>query len=212
MKVLVACEFSGIVREAFRARGHFAYSCDLLPAEDGSPYHLQGDVLKMLRTRPFHDWDLMIAHPPCTFLANSSNRWLYGGKGTRRDPQRWSDMERASVFFRRLLEVKIPRIAVENPVQHKHARALIGQRWTQTIQPWQFGHRELKRTCLWLRGLPLLRDTENVGPPPKDPVERRKWARVHQESPGPNRWMNRSRTLQGIAAAMADQWGGTIHG
>lgn len=194
MRVLVACEFSGVVREAFRARGHDAWSCDLLPAEDGSLFHRQVDVRALLGER----WDLLIAHPPCTYLCNSGVRWLYGGKGTARDPVRWAAMEEAVKLFGLLWSTPIPKIAIENPVMHKHARQRFGFDYTQIIQPYQFGHGEIKKTCLWLRGLPALVPT-NV-------VEGRA-PRVHHESPGPNRWKNRSRTYSGIAAAMAEQWG-----
>lgn len=209
MRVLVACEFSGIVRRAFRSLGHLAYSCDILPAEDGSPYHLQGDVFDVLREPPFHIWDLAICHPPCTYLANSGAKHLYidGRKENGPNPDRWAGLDRAAAFFRALLDLPIPTIAVENPIQHEHARFLIGVEPTQIIQPWMFGHKEMKATCLWLKGLPKLQPTSIVGPPPKNPEERKAWARVHRESPGPNRWKNRSRTFEGIAAAMADQWG-----
>lgn len=194
MRVLIACEFSGVVRRAFRARGHDAWSCDLLPAEDGSEFHYQGDVigLNLLRL----EWDLLIAHPPCTYLANSGVRWLYGGKGKVRDPERWAEMERAADFFNALWLHDCPRVCVENPIQHRHAGL---PKPTQIIQPWQFGHPETKATCLWLRGLePLV---------PTNIVDGRK-PRVHHASPGPDRWKERSRTLQGIADAMASQWGG----
>lgn len=210
MRVLVACEYSGVVREAFRARGQEAWSCDLLPAEDGSEYHLQMDVNMVLNypqrvlghrqalCRP-DAWDLLIAHPPCTYLCNSGVRWLYGGKGTTPDPVRWQAMEDAAHLFSVLLTARVPRIAVENPIMHRHARALIGAAPTQIIHPWQFGHGESKATCLWLRGLLPLTPTKVV--------EGRK-GRVHHESPGPDRWKRRSRTYEGIAAAMAAQWGG----
>ena len=194
MRVLVACEFSGVVRSAFRARGHDAWSADVLPAEDGSPFHLLGDVVPHLAA----GWDLLIAHPPCTRLANSGVRWLYGGKGTVPDAAKWREMEAAARFFRTLLEAPVLHIAVENPIMHRHGRRLIGRRPTQIIQPWQFGHGEIKATCLWLRGLPALRPTRIV--------EGRQ-ARVHRASPGPDRWKVRSRTLAGIAAGMAEQWG-----
>ena len=198
MKVLVACEFSGIVRDAFIARGHRAMSCDLLPSERLG-FHLQCDVLKPIAERLF-DWDLLIAHPPCTYLTNSGVRWLYqNGRGTERDPKRWREMRRAVEFFNALLAAKIPRICIENPIQHGYARALITSQHTQIIQPWQFGHNETKATCLWLKDLPPLVATK-IMPAPHN-------ARVHMLPPGPNRWKERSRTLQGIADAMAEQWG-----
>ncbi len=197
MRVLVACEFSGIVRDAFRERGHDAWSCDLLPTERPGN-HYQSDALVVASL----GWDLMIAHPPCTYLCNSGVRWLYG-KGKKADGgmdlKRWEAMGKASKFFLDLLNAPIPRIAVENPRMHSHALLIIKRPPTQTIQPYLFGHGETKETGLWLKNLPPLA--------PTDAVEGRK-ARTHFESPGPNRWKNRSRTLAGIAKAMAEQWGG----
>lgn len=187
-RVLVACEFSGIVRDTFIAWGHNAVSCDLLPTEVLGP-HLQGDVLDLLKART-EDWDLMIAFPPCTFLAVSGARWFRG---------REREQEAALAFVQRLLDAPIPRIALENPVGVISTRI---RKPDQYIQPWQFGHPEAKKTGLWLKNLPLLQPT-NI-------VEGRK-GRVHHESPGPDRWKNRSRTLQGIADAMAEQWGNYIH-
>lgn len=208
MRVLVACEFSGIVRDAFRARGHDALSVDLLPTERPGP-HIQADVNLVLhypgrvlggmpRWMLAGEWDMMVAHPPCQFLSNSGVRWLYGGKGTERDPVRWDAMERAAEFVRMLLDAAIPRIAVENPIMHPYGRAIVGRGPDQLIQPWQFGHGETKATGLWLGNLPALTPTEIVdGRVP----------RVHHASPGPERWKERSRTLPGIADAMAEQWG-----
>ena len=194
MKVLVACEFSGIVREAFRKRGHDAWSCDLLDSEIPGQ-HIKGDVLGILGK----GWDLMVAHPPCTYLANSGVRWL------KDNPERWGKMIEAAQFFLRLLmglgaspTWDIPRIAVENPIPHKYIYEIITWPYDQIIQPWQFGHGETKATCLWLKNLPLLQST-NI-------VEGRS-GRVWRESPSPDRWKNRSRTYQGIANAMAEQWG-----
>lgn len=200
MRVLIACEFSGVVRDAFIARGHAAISADLLPSERPGA-HFTGDVLTFIEVMSRHNdqpFDLMIAHPPCTYLANSGVRWLYGGKGTERDEDRWWAMEESARFFHALLEAPIPRIAVENPIMHRYGRELVGSGPTQIIQPWQFGHGEVKATCLWLKNLPPLEPTNIVdGRTP----------RVHHASPGPDRWKERSRTLQGIAEAMADQWG-----
>lgn len=189
-EVLVACEFSGIVRDAFRERGHDAVSCDLLPTERPGP-HIQGDVLDVLD----EEWDLMIAHPPCTYLANSGVRWLYEKE------DRWQDLIDGAVFFRRLLEAPIPRIAVENPVIHKWARKIIGRGPDQTIQPWQFGHGETKAICWWLKDLPPLQATDEVAGRDN---------RVHREPPSENRWKERSRFYPGVAKAMADQWGKLI--
>ncbi len=181
MRVLVACEFSGTVRRAFAARGHDAWSCDLLPAEDGSTNHHQLDVRQILA----EGWDLMIAHPPCTHLAVSGSRWFEAKHDEQKD---------ALEFVRTLLDAPIPRIALENPVSVISSKIRPPD---QIVQPWQFGHGECKTTCLWLKGLPPLR--------PTDIVEGRE-QRVHRMPPGPDRWKERSRTFAGIAEAMADQW------
>ena len=184
MRVLVACEFSGVVREAFRKRGHNAVSCDLLPTEDNSPNHLQEDVHNVLR---FARWDLMIAHPPCTHLAVSGARWF---------KEKRQEQEEALQFVKFLLNAKVEKIALENPIGIISTRI---RKPDQIIQPWQFGHGETKVMCLWLKNLPLLKPIKIVeGRTP----------RVHYASPGPNRWKERSRTLEGIADAMAEQWGG----
>lgn len=188
MYVLVACEFSGVVRDAFRVRGHAAFSVDLLPCEGDSRFHWQGNVNAVLNRQ----WDLMIAHPPCTYLCNSGVRWLVNNS------QRWRQLEQAAGFFRLLLQSDIPRIAIENPIMHKHALALIGRKHDQIIQPWQFGHGETKATCLWLKGLPALVPTCVVSG---------REARVHRMAPSVDRWRERSRTYAGIARAMAKQWG-----
>lgn len=193
--MLVACEFSGVVRDAFIERGHAAMSCDLLPTERPGP-HFTGPIEELLAYNL--PWDLLIGHPPCTYLANSGVRWLYGGKGTERDQDRWWAMEESARFFRALLEAPIPRVAVENPIMHRYGRDIISSGPTQIVQPWQYGHPETKATCLWLRNLPPLEPTNIVdGRTP----------RVHHASPGPDRWKERSRTLTGIADAFADQWG-----
>ncbi len=195
MRVLIACEFSGIVREAFNSLGHDAWSCDLLPSEiDGK--HIQDDCLNHLDA----NWDLAIFHPPCTYLCNSGVRWLYrNGKGQEIDKQRWIDMESGANFFLKLLNAPIPKIAIENPIMHKYAQNIIHRKQDQIIQPWMFGHEETKATCLWLKGLPKLI--------PNNIVDGRN-NRVHKETPGIDRWKRRSRTLEGIAEAMAKQWGG----
>lgn len=181
VRVLVACEFSGVVRRAFRERGHDAWSCDLLPAEDESPHHLQCDVLTVLD----EGWDLMIAHPPCTHLAVSGARWF-----REKRPQQ----EMALRFVRQLLYADIPRIALEN---HVSIISTAIRKPDQIIQPWQFGHGETKATCLWLKNLPPLQPTRIVDG---------RHPRVHHMPPGPDRWKERSRTYQGIADAMAEQW------
>lgn len=181
MRVLVACEFSGVVRDAFKAMGHDAWSCDLLPTEVPGQ-HIQGDVLAALSD----GWDLMIAHPPCTHLAVSGARWF---KDKR------EDQEKAVSFFMALVNAPIPRIAVENPISIMSSRY---RKPDQIIQPWQFGHGETKATCLWLKNLPPLNPTNIV--PGRE-------ARIHRMPPGPDRWKERSRTFAGIADAMASQWG-----
>jgi hypothetical protein len=196
MKVLIACEYSGEVRRAFRNLGHEAFSCDLLPADDGSEFHYQGDVFDIIK----NGWDLMIAHPPCTYLSNSGVCWLH------KDPTRWEKLKDGAAFFKALLEADIPRIAIENPIMHKYAKELIGAERSQIIQPWQFGHPESKATCLWLKNLPLLKETNNV----KEQflkLPKKEAQRLHYASPGPDRWKLRSTTFRGIAEAMASQWG-----
>jgi site-specific DNA-cytosine methylase len=181
VRVLVACEFSGIVRDAFARRGHDAWSCDLLPTERPGN-HIQGDVLKIKDG----DWQLLIAFPPCTHLAVSGARWF---------KEKQVEQREAILFFMMLADLNIPRIAIENPIG---IMSTIWRKPDQIIQPWQFGHGETKATCLWLKNLLLLEPT-NI-------VEGR-IARVHRMPPGPDRWKNRSRTYEGIAEAMAEQWG-----
>jgi len=182
VRVLVACEYSGTVRDAFAARGHDAWSCDLLPTERLGN-HIHGDVLQHLH----RNWDLMIAHPPCTHLAVSGARWF-------KDKQ--IEQAEALDFVHRLMDAPIPRIALENPISIISSRI---RKPDQIIQPWQFGHGETKATCLWLKNLPKLL--------PANIVEGRE-ARIHKMPPGPDRWKERSRTFEGIAQAMAEQWGG----
>ena len=197
MRVLVACEFSGTVRRAFAMRGHDAWSCDLLPSEDRSNKHIQGDARELLND----GWDLLVAHPPCTRLCNSGVRWLHVPPPGKAMTQIWHELDEAADLFSAFWIAPIERIAVENPVMHKHAKQRIKgyQEPAQSVQPWQFGHGETKRTCLWLKNLPTLTAT-NI-------VEGRE-ARVHRMPPGPDRWKERSRFFSGIADAMADQWGG----
>jgi len=197
VKVLVACEFSGTVRGAFEARGHDAWSCDLLPAADGSNRHVVGDARDLLND----GWDMLIvAHPPCTRLCNSGVRWLSNPPGGRTLGEMWAELEEGADLFSAFWNAPIDRIAVENPVMHKHAKQRIRnfEPPAQSVQPWQFGHGECKRTCLWLRNLPPLKPTEIV--------EGRE-QRIHRLPPGPDRWKLRSTFFPGIAAAMADQWG-----
>lgn len=197
MRVLIACEFSGLVRRAFAARGHDAWSIDLLPAEDGSNRHIVGDARDHLND----GWDLLaVFHPPCTRLCNSGVRWLSVPPPGRSLSAMWSDLDEAAALFSAFWNAPIERIAVENPVMHHHAKSRIVNYSapSQSVQPWQFGHGETKRICLWLRNLPALVATNIVAG---------REARVHKMSPSPNRWRERSRFFPGIAAAMADQWG-----
>jgi site-specific DNA-cytosine methylase len=182
VRVLVDCEFSGTVRRAFRERGHEAWSCDLLEAEDGSPYHIRGDAIEAIE----RGWDLLIAHPPCTHLAVSGARWFV---------EKRVEQAEALEFVRKLLTANVGRVAVENPISIISSKI---RKPDQIIQPWQFGHGETKATCLWLKNLPKLVPTNIV--PGRE-------ARVHKMPPGPDRWKERSRTFSGIAAAMAEQWG-----
>jgi len=181
LRVLVACEFSGVVRDAFAEQGHQAVSCDLLPTESPGE-HIQGDVLDYLDAQ----WDLMVAHPPCTHLAVSGARWFKGKE---------KEQFEALYFVKRLMDAPIPKIAIENPIS---VISTFIRKPDQIIQPWQFGHGETKATCFWLKGLEPLKPT-NI-------VEGRE-SRVHKEPPSPDRWKNRSRTFKGIAKAMAEQWG-----
>ena len=191
MKVLIACETSGRVRDAFIALGHDAISCDLLPTDAPGP-HIQGDVAPLLS----QSWDLVIAHPPCTFLCNSGVRWLH------ERPERWDEMRKGAEFFIACLNANAPMVAVENPVMHKYALEIIGRKPNFTVQPWQFGDNFKKRTCFWTKGLsPLLPTSELDGLTAK--------ASCHLASPGPLRWKERSATYQGIANAIARQWGKT---
>lgn len=194
MRVLVACEYSGVVRDAFLARGHDAMSCDLLPTDSPGP-HYQGDVRDVL----FDGWDLMIAHPPCTYLTNSGVRWL------KDNPERWELMKEGAEFFRMLLNAPIPMRAIENPIMHGHAVQIIGRRQDQVVQPWMFGHTEQKATGLWLENLPLLQPTDNVREEMMA-LPKKERNRIHYMSPGKDRWKLRSTTYRGIAEAMASQW------
>ena len=192
MKILVACEFSGIVRDAFLDAGHDAISCDLLPSERPGP-HYQGDVCNLLSSG--QRWDLIIAHPPCTYLANSGVRWLH------ERPERWALLDNGTTFFKLFLETDAaPHIAIENPIPHKYALERIGRRYDQIIQPWMFGDNETKAVCLWLRDLPPLVPTIK-----NKPVNIQ--ARIFNMPPSANRQRERSRFFDGIARAMAEQWG-----
>lgn len=219
MRVLVACEWSGTVRDAFRRRGHEAWSCDLLGpddlpeefhAQEWPNYHLVGDVRQMLGVFGW-EWDLLIAHPECKYLCNSGVRWLYkdGRKANGKDPKRWRGMRDGVELFNWLATRPIPRKCIENSVMHNHALKLLKHpnaqyaasgiiHPDQIIQPWMFGHGETKATALWLDNLLLLQPTNVVSG--REPV-------VHHMSPGPDRGRLRGRTYSGIAEAMAVQWG-----
>jgi len=190
MRVLVACEYSGRVRDAFRAIGHDAVSCDLLPTEAPGPHYV-GDVRDILRD----GWDIMIAHPPCTHLAVSGARWFH---------LKQREQAEALDFVRLLLDAPIPRIALENPVSIISSRI---RKPDQVIQPWQFGHEATKTTCLWLKGLPLLTPTNVVGRGDRHVTKSgRSLPKWYNLPPSPDRWRERSRTFDGIARAMAEQW------
>jgi len=198
MRVLIACEFSATVRDAFRARGHDAWSCDLLPCEGDPAWHIQSDALAAAHGS---QWDLMVAHPPCTYLASSGLHW------NKRRPERAAQTEEALAFVLALANVPTPRIAIENPI------GCLSTRWRKPdwiVQPHQFGHDASKATCLWLKRLPPLRPTEHV--PPRVVDGRRRWANQtdsgqNKLTPSADRWALRSKTYQGIADAMANQWG-----
>lgn len=192
--VLVACEYSQIVTSALRVAGIEAYSCDILNTEGNSEWHIVGDAIEIARNR---EWDGIIAHPPCTYLANSGVRWLYTESGIR-NCARWDAMYKGAQFFRQLWECKTPCLCIENPIPHKYAAQHIEQ-YDQIVQPWMFGDNETKAICLWLKGLPPLippvtRKPENVE------------ARVWRMPPGPDRQKERSRFFPGVARAMAEQW------
>lgn len=204
MKVLVACECSGVVRDAFRRLGHEAWSCDLQGVEIGGEwpnYHLYGDASWFLR----QEWDLLIAHPPCRFLSNSGVLRLYKGgkKSNGKDDARWSSMQAAAMFFKLMLDAPISKICVENPVMHGYGQRLIGSKQTQTIQPWQFGEDASKRTCLWLKGLPKLIPTKIIR---KKRYANQTPSGQNKLGPSDERAAERAVTYRGIAEAMAMQW------
>lgn len=187
MKILVACEYSGIVRDAFIRAGHDAISCDILDTESPGP-HYKGDVKNILYSE---EWDMIIAHPPCTRLTLAGVRWLH-------ERNLWGELNEACEFFKMFLDHPCEKIAIENPIPHGHATSRIGKKYDQKVQPWMFGHGETKAVCLWLKGLPNLI--------PTDIVEGRE-AKVHRMAPGPERAKMRSRFFEGIADAMVQQWG-----
>lgn len=194
MRVLVGCEMSGAVRRAFRNEGHDAWSCDLLPAEDGSPFHYQEDVLGVMH----EGWDLGIFFPPCTYLCSSGMHWTTRGFRDRKLT------EDALNFVSMLLNAPIPRIALENPVGAISTRI---RKPDQIIHPWQFGHAESKTTCLWLKNLPLLKATKILNKPSNGVWENQTPSGQNKLGPSEKRWAERSRTYSGISVAMANQWG-----
>ena len=219
MKVLVACEESQVVCKAFRAKGHEAYGCDILPCSGGHPeWHIQQDILVVIDqmrreiieyeqsfrlsfcqvTIPW-EWDLMIAHPPCTFLCNSGVRWLYNDDGSLNE-QRWQNMKLGAEFFKKLLYSPIPRIVIENPIMHQYAREEVGVNCGQLIQPWQFGNPNTKATGFWLKNVPALKPTKII--PKEDRINT-----IHKMPPSDHRGKDRSVTFAEVAEAMADQWG-----
>lgn len=200
-KVLVACEESGTVRDAFIRAGHDAWSCDLQPSRSKLGPHYQGDIGVFLSKHTTPRFDLIIAHPPCTRLTNSGVRWLH-------ERGLWQEMRDGAAFFNWFKGpfVNADRWCIENPVMHKYARALCG-RPQQTFQPWQFGEPQFKRTCLWLHNLPHLEPTRVLTPPKKGTAEHAAWSKVHRCSPGADRAKIRSTFFPGVAEAMAAQWG-----
>lgn len=191
--VLVACEFSGVVRDEFIKKGHNAWSCDLVPSDKPGP-HMLGDVRNVLD----FSWDLVIAHPPCTRLCNSGVRWLA-------ERNLWGDMKVGAEFFKMFLDLDCP-VAVENPVMHKYAVSIIGRKHDFTVQPWQFGHPESKRTCFWTKDLPKLKPTNILTKPPTG-WQNQTPSGQNKLGPSVDRARLRSVTYQGVAEAMADQWG-----
>lgn len=203
MKILIACEFSGTVRRAFRAKGHEAFSCDLLPSEDATPYHFQEDVIQLLKCST-GQWDALIGFPDCTFVCGSGLHW------NKRRPDRATKTKKAIEFFRVLWEQPIERIALENPIGCLSTRVC---KPTQIIQPYQFGHNASKATCLWLKGFKPLTPTRYIQPRIIIGTGAKRWGNQTDSGqnklpPSADRWKERSRTYEGIAKAMAEQWGG----
>lgn len=229
MKVLVACEYSGIVRDAFLSRGIYAVSCDLLPTEsprgnsemwpcaDGRSHrlftHWQTDVRDILDNPHEHgEWDLMIAHPPCTRLTNAGVRWLHKPPAGKTLPEMWRELEEGAAFYKMLRDADIPHKCIENPIMHKYAMELIQPGHRQFVQPHQFGEPQFKAVGLELVNLPDLLPTNPLIPPKKGTPEHAQWSQVHRASPGPDRAKIRSRFFPGIAEAMAEQWTTYIEG
>jgi hypothetical protein len=197
MKIIIMCEYSGKIRDEFEKLGHDAWSCDFLPTERPGK-HIQGDALDHLDD----GWDMMIGHPPCTYMCNSGVDWLHQRE------ERWGELDKAAEFFLKLWNAPIPKICLENPIMHKYAFKLIKIKPTQIIQPYFFGHMETKATCLWLKNLHKLKGTNNVKMQMME-LPKNERERLHYTPPGPDRWKIRSKTYDGIAHAMATQWGTT---
>lgn len=201
MKVLVGCEESGVVREAFRKRGHNAWSCDLVPSRQQGQ-HIQANILDVLN----YGWDLAIFHTPCTYLSNSGVHWLH------RRPERWELMRQDALLFKACMDANIPMIANENPIMHKYAIEIIGRKHDQLIQPWMFGEPESKATCLWLKNLPRLVETNRLNKPKCGYWNNQTPSGQNKLPPSPTRQRDRSVTYQGIADAMATQWSAYAEG
>lgn len=207
MRILIGCETSGVMRRAFSARGHDVWSCDLLPAEDGSNRHIRGDIRDTLND----GWDMLaVMHPPCTRLCNSGVRWLSVPPPGRTLESMWDELRDGADLFAACWNAPIERVAVENPVMHRHAKALLPASLPrpQIVQPWWFGDPFFKATGFYLRGLPKLLPTNRLVPPKAGTDAHKAWSAVHRAPPGPDRWKIRSRTFNGVAQACADQWGG----
>ena len=195
MRVLVACEESQAVCIEFRNRGHEAYSCDILPCSGGHPeWHIQDDVMRHVNRG---GWDMIIAFTPCTYSCNSGVRWL-AKDGIIIDNDRYQKMVHYAGMLRDILNLNVNKVVCENPIPHKYALEVIGRKYDQIVQPWQFGHGETKSTCLWLKNVPPLMSTEIVTG---------RYGRIHKLPPTDDRSILRSKTYPGIARAMAEQWG-----
>jgi hypothetical protein len=206
MRVLIGCETSGVVRRAFNDLGHDAWSCDLLPADDGSNRHIVCDVRDLLND----GWDLLaVFHPPCTRLCNSGVRWLSVPPPGKTKDEMWRELDEGAALFSAVWNAPVERIAVENPVMHRHAKERITnfRPASQTVQPWWFGDPAFKATGLYLKGLPALTPTARLNPPASGTDDHKRWSIVHRATPSATRWKDRSKTYPGIAKAMAEQWG-----
>ena len=203
MNILVACEYSGVVRDAFTAKGHYAVSCDLLDTERPG-MHYKGKIKDIIYSWP---WDLMIAHPPCTRLCNSGVRWLHVPPKSKTLEEMWLEFEQGVELYLTLQNAPIEKKCIENPIMNPFASKRIKPTNRQIVQPWWFGEKAFKATGFELYNLPNLISTNKLVPPQKGTVEYKEWSAIHYASPGPNRWKIRSKTYQGIADAMAEQWG-----